>query len=74
MDDLTVRKQWDDYATAYSNMIEATGTSWAPWTVVPADSKTHRNLMIAALLREALLKLELRFPEGDPALAGMKVQ
>ena len=24
----------------------ATGTSWAPWTIVPADSKTHRNLMI----------------------------
>ena len=21
--------------------------AWAPWTIVPADSKTHRNLMIA---------------------------
>ena len=27
--------------------IAATGTPWAPWTIVPADSKTHRNLMIA---------------------------
>jgi PPK2 family polyphosphate:nucleotide phosphotransferase len=45
--DLEARKQWDAYQTAYAQMIQATGTPWAPWTVVPADSKTHRNLMIA---------------------------
>ncbi len=29
-------------------------TPWAPWTIVPANSKTHRNLMIATLVREVL--------------------
>ena len=71
--DLDERKRWDDYQTAYSEMIAATGTTWAPWTVVPADSKTHRNLMIAKAVVEAMRALKLRYPPGDPALAGIKV-
>jgi PPK2 family polyphosphate:nucleotide phosphotransferase len=71
--DLDARKQWDDYQRAYEQAIGATGTAWAPWHVVPADSKTHRNLMVATLLREALLGLGLRYPPADPALKGLKV-
>jgi polyphosphate kinase 2 (PPK2 family) len=72
--DLDVRKRWDDYQAAYSAAIAATGTPWAPWTVVPADSKTQRNLMIATLLKATLGGLALRYPTGDPALFGLKVQ
>ena len=71
--DIEARKQWKPYQKAYEALLNGTSTSWAPWTVVPADSKTHRNLMIATLLRDALLKLDLRFPAGDPALKGLKV-
>jgi PPK2 family polyphosphate:nucleotide phosphotransferase len=71
--DLDERKRWDEYQAAYSAMIAATGTRWAPWTVVPADSKTHRNLMIATAVTEALRGLKLRYPPGDPALANIKV-
>jgi PPK2 family polyphosphate:nucleotide phosphotransferase len=71
--DLDERKRWDEYQAAYSAMIGATGTPWAPWTVVPADSKTHRNLMIATAVTEALHALKLRYPPGDPALANIKV-
>ena len=71
--DLDERKRWDDYQAAYSAMIAATGTPWAPWMVVPADSKTHRNLMIATAVVDALRALKLRYPPGDPALAGIKV-
>jgi PPK2 family polyphosphate:nucleotide phosphotransferase len=71
--DLDERKRWDEYQAAYSAMIAATGTAWAPWTVVPADSKTHRNLMIATAVAEALRKLRLRYPAGDPALANITV-
>ncbi|MFC6283136.1 MULTISPECIES: PPK2 family polyphosphate kinase [Polaromonas] len=73
MGDLDARKQWKPYQQAYENLLNATSTPWAPWTVVPADSKTHRNLMIATLVRDALQKLELRYPPGDPALEGVKV-
>ena len=71
--DLDERKRWDEYQAAYSAMIAATGTPWAPWTVVPADSKTHRNLMIATAVVDALRALKLRYPPGDPALADLKV-
>ncbi|MDB5868958.1 MAG: hypothetical protein JWP96_1290 [Polaromonas sp.] len=71
--DLEVRKQWKQYQQAYADLLNATSTPWAPWTVVPADSKTHRNLMIATLLRQRLQQLDLRYPPEDPALKGLKV-
>ena len=70
--DLDTRKQWKQYQRAYEDLLNATSTSWAPWTVVPADSKTHRNLMIALLVRQALHKLGLRYP-SNPALRGLLV-
>ena len=71
--DLEVRKQWDLYQRAYAEAIAATGTPWAPWTIVPADSKTHRNLMIATAVVQALKGLGLRYPPGDPALAQLRI-
>jgi polyphosphate kinase 2 (PPK2 family) len=72
--DLEVRKQWDEYQKAYGAAIAATGTPWAPWTIVPADSKTHRNLMIAGAVKLALTGLKLRYPPDDPALKNLRVQ
>ncbi len=72
--DLDARKHWDAYQAAYSAAaIAATGTTTAPWTIVPADSKTHRNLMIGSVVKQALEGLKLRYPPGDPALASIKV-
>jgi PPK2 family polyphosphate:nucleotide phosphotransferase len=71
--DLDVRKRWDDYQQAYAAAIAATGTPWAPWTIVPADSKTHRNLMIATAMKQVLQGLKLRYPPMDPALKNIKV-
>ena len=70
--DLEVRKRWDDYQAAYAAAISATGTAWAPWTVVPADSKTHRNLMIGTLLERRLLALKLRAPR-NPAFDKLRI-
>ena len=72
--DLEVRKQWKLYQRAYADLLNATSTPWAPWTVVPSNSKTHRNLMIAMIVRAALQQMDLRFPPGDPALKGSKIQ
>ena len=71
--DLEVRKQWKQYQRAYADLLNATSTKWAPWTVVPSNSKTHRNLMIATIVRATLQQMDLRFPPGDPALAGIRV-
>ena len=74
MGDIDARQQWADYQRAYDTLLAATHTPWAPWTIVPANSKTHRNLMIATLLREVFQNLDLRFPTGDPALTHFEVQ
>jgi polyphosphate kinase 2 (PPK2 family) len=72
--DVEVRKQWADYQKAYAALLGATSTPHAPWTVVPADSKTHRNLMIATMVREKLKSLGLKYPPDDPKLAGLKIK
>ena len=72
--DIESRKQWKPYQNAYAALLNATSTHTAPWTVVPANSKVHRNLMIATLLRDALRKLNLRFPPSDPALKGLIIK
>ena len=73
MGDLDARKQWKQYQHAYEDLLNATSTPWAPWTVVPADSKTHRNLMIALRVRQAFEELDLRYPPENEALKGIKV-
>src|SRR5262249_36947831 len=72
--DLTVRKKWTRYQAAYSDAVAATGTEWAPWIIVPADSKTHRNLMVATAAVEAMKALKLRYPPPNPKLVGVKVK
>ena len=72
--DIDARKQWKDYQQAYGALLGATSTEWAPWTVVPANSKTHRNLMIATIVRDTLQGLKLKYPTGDPKLNGLKIE
>ena len=74
MGDVEVRKQWRAYQQAYEDLLNATSTPWAPWNVVPADSKTHRNLMIATIVCDTLKALDLRFPPEEPALKGLRIE
>jgi PPK2 family polyphosphate:nucleotide phosphotransferase len=67
--DLDKRKHWDDYHRAYEQAFEATDADDAPWYIIPADSKTHRNLIVATLLLEIVQGLKLAFPEPDRKLA-----
>ena len=70
--DLEGRKNWDSYQQAYQNALRATSTAHAPWYVVPADSKTHRNLVIANIVLETLQALKLKFPDPKPELKKLK--
>jgi PPK2 family polyphosphate:nucleotide phosphotransferase len=72
--DLDARKQWDDYQAAYADALAATSTPEAPWYVVPADSKSHRNLMVATILAETMRKLDLQYPPSKVELTGLKVE
>lgn len=72
--DLEERKLWDKYQDAYEVLLGATGTAHAPWYIVPADSKTHRNLMISEILLATLRKLAPAYPSPQQNLAGLKVK
>ena len=63
--DLVEREMWDEYQEAYEDAIRHTATGDAPWTIVPADRKWHRDLVICRTLVEALEGLDLRWP-GSP--------
>jgi len=60
--DLKERELWPDYIDAYEQALKATSTEHAPWYIVPADSKTNRNLLISKLLLSTLKKLDLNYP------------
>jgi PPK2 family polyphosphate:nucleotide phosphotransferase len=65
--DLEDRLRWDAFTLAYQDVFRHTSTDWAPWYVVPADSKKTRNLLVAQTIVQALERLELRppaLPEG----------
>jgi PPK2 family polyphosphate:nucleotide phosphotransferase len=74
MADLDVRKKWEPYERAYDSALAATSTDWAPWYVIPADSKQHRNLAVAHLLVKTLKEMKLAVPPSDPALKGLIVK
>lgn len=72
--DLEARKLWGDYREAYEAVLGATSTENAPWYIIPADSKTHRNVMIADLLVRSLKGMKLDYPPAKESLNGIKVE
>jgi PPK2 family polyphosphate:nucleotide phosphotransferase len=64
--DARERQYWDDYQTAFSEMLSATSSKWAPWHVIPADHKWFAHLSVAAVIVDALMEIDPRYPEiGD---------
>jgi PPK2 family polyphosphate:nucleotide phosphotransferase len=72
--DLDARKLWDKYQDAYAEALAATSTDYAPWYVIPANSKTHRNVMVAQLLVRTMESLRLEFPPPKDSLKGVIVE
>lgn len=63
--DVTERGHWDEYQAAYEATIRHTATPFAPWYVVPADSKWFTRLVVAAAVVDAIGRLELHYPRLD---------
>jgi PPK2 family polyphosphate:nucleotide phosphotransferase len=63
--DVLERQHWDEYMSAYEEMIRNTSTKRAPWYVVPADHKWFTRVVVAEALVHALNKLDLSFPQVD---------
>lgn len=64
--DLKERKLWDDYQRCYEEAINRTSKSYAPWYIVPADSKPAARLIVANTLWDTLSAYEdIKEPELD---------
>lgn len=72
--DLETRARWDEYMAAYADAIEQTSTDSAPWFVVPADRKWHRNLVVARIMIDAIESLDLRYPEPEVDLSQVVIE
>ena len=60
--DVTERARWDEYQNAFSQMLSHTSTEWAPWHVIPADRKWFARIGAGAVLADALMQIDPRFP------------
>ncbi|MGB5319383.1 PPK2 family polyphosphate kinase, partial [Eudoraea sp.] len=48
--DMTERELWKDYQKCYEEAINKTSKPWAPWFVIPADSKKGASVIVADIL------------------------
>jgi len=60
--DVKERSHWDEYQTAFSQMLSATSTDYAPWYVIPADHKWFMRVAVSAVLVNALVEIDPQFP------------
>jgi PPK2 family polyphosphate:nucleotide phosphotransferase len=70
--DLDDRRKWGAYTAAYQEALARCSTPWAPWYVVPADSKTVRNYLITRTLNRTLAGLRMRYPKAAPEVLRLK--
>jgi PPK2 family polyphosphate:nucleotide phosphotransferase len=61
--DLEDRKLWAEYQAAYETMLLRCSTPYAPWHVVPSDSRSRRDAIAARLVRAELEDLRPEYPD-----------
>lgn len=65
--DLDDRARWDDYQSAYGEMLRETSRRHAPWYAIPADDKDYLRVAVARIMVGTLEALELRYPKVNAA-------
>jgi PPK2 family polyphosphate:nucleotide phosphotransferase len=61
--DLHNRKYWDKYMVSYEKALAVCSTDYAPWYIVPANSKWFRNWVVAQILIKTLDNMKLKYPQ-----------
>jgi PPK2 family polyphosphate:nucleotide phosphotransferase len=73
-DDLADRARWEEFMSAYEDVISKTSTEFAPWYIVPSDRKWYRNLCVARIMLDTLKKLNMDFPAIDWDPKAIKIE
>ena len=70
--DLSERKLWDQYMTAYEDAISKTSKENAPWFVIPADDKWFARVAAIQIIIDTLEKMDLKYPKlSEKEAAGL---
>jgi PPK2 family polyphosphate:nucleotide phosphotransferase len=60
--DVRERASWDNYQSAFSEMLSNTSTGHAPWYVIPADHKWYARTCVSAILAHTLMRINPQYP------------
>lgn len=63
--DVDERLLWDQYQEAYHAALTRCSTDFAPWYVIPADRKWHRDWLLVNLVAETLREMDPLYPAID---------
>ena len=61
--DVAEAELWSEYMLAYQEALNETSRPWAPWYVIPADSKPFMHWHVAKIVADALEGLGLEYPQ-----------
>ena len=60
--DIAERGHWDEYMSAYEDMLSHTSTEYAPWYIVPADDRWFARMSAGAIIFNEFNKMKLSYP------------
>ena len=60
--DVDERQLWDQYQAAYQAALTRCSTARAPWYVIPADRKWHRDWLLTRMVVETLREMNPQYP------------
>lgn len=61
--DLIERERWDSYMSAYEDALSRCSTPYAPWYIVPAETRYFRDLLVTSVIVDRLKSLDIRTPK-----------
>ncbi|MDZ4672139.1 MAG: polyphosphate kinase 2 family protein [Phototrophicales bacterium] len=66
--DLPVREQWDDYMRAFEDVFTHCNTEYAPWHIIPSNTRWYRTLTITKIIVETLEAMNPQYPQPEIGL------
>ena len=69
--DVDGRLLWNDFMGAYRVALARCSTDHAPWYVIPADRKWHRDWLLTQMVVETLREMNPQYP---PATFDVKAE
>jgi PPK2 family polyphosphate:nucleotide phosphotransferase len=70
--DISERRFWSDYQSAYSVALGRCSTADGPWYIVPANRKWYRDWVVSRILIETMEAMKLTYPNPHLDIRALK--